>query len=85
MGIITYNNLSVYHYRKWKGIRTMVTYAVWIEKDTGEFDYVRERKGNSWSDSSPVMEFNNKDDAEIEAYRWNTGRVVEYVRQQPTT
>ena len=85
MGIITYSNLSVYHYRKWKGIRTMVTYAVWIEKDTGEFDYVRERKGNSWSDSSPVMEFNNKDDAEIEAYRWNTGKVVEYVRQQPTT
>ena len=85
MGIITYSNLSVYHHRKWKGIRTMVTYAVWIEKDTGEFDYVRERKGNSWSDSSPVMEFNNKDDAEIEAYRWNTGRVVEYVRQQPTT
>ena len=85
MGIITYSNLSVYHHRKWKGIRTMVTYAVWIEKDTGEFDYVRERKGNSWNDSSPVMEFNNKDDAEIEAYRWNTGRVVEYVRQQPTT
>ena len=85
MGIITYSNLSVYHHRKWKGIRTMVTYAVWIEKDTGEFDYVRERKGNSWSDSSPVMEFNNKDDAEIEAYRWNTGKVVEYVRQQPTT
>ena len=85
MGNPTYYNLSVYHHRKWKGIRTMVTYAVWIEKDTGEFDYVRERKGNSWSDSSPVMEFNNKDDAEIEAYRWNTGRVVEYVRQQPTT
>ena len=86
MGIITYNNLSVYHYRKWKGIRTMVTYAVWIEKDTGEFDYVRDTEGgNSWSDSSPVLQFDNKSDAEIEAYRWNTGRVVEYVRQQPTT
>ena len=86
MGIITYNNLSVYHYRKWKGIRTMVTYAVWIEKDTGEFDYVRDTEGgNSWSDSSPVLQFDSKSDAEIEAYRWNTGRVVEYVRQQPTT
>ena len=86
MGIITYSNLSVYHYRKWKGIRTMVTYAVWIEKDTGEFDYVRDTQGtNSWSDSSPVLQFDSKDDAEIEAYRWNTGRVVEYVRQQPTT
>ena len=86
MGIITYSNLSVYHYRKWKGIRTMVTYAVWIEKDTGEFDYVRDTEGgNSWTDHSPVLQFDNKSDAEIEAYRWNTGRVVEYVRQQPTT
>ena len=86
MGIITYSNLSVYHYRKWKGIRTMVTYAVWIEKDTGEFDYVRDTEGgNSWNDHSPVLQFDNKNDAEIEAYRWNTGRVVEYVRQQPTT
>ena len=86
MGIITYSNLSVYYYRKWKGIRTMVTYAVWIEKDTGEFDYVRDTEGtNSWSDSSPVLQFDSKDDAEIEAYRWNTGRVVEYVSQQPTT
>ena len=86
MGIITYNNLSVYHYRNWQGIRTMVTYAVWIEKDTGEFDYVRDTEGgNSWNDHSPVLQFDSKDDAEIEAYRWNTGRVVEYVRQQPTT
>ena len=86
MGIITYSNLSVYHYRKWKDIRVMVTYAVWIEKDTGEFDYVRDTEGtNSWTDSSPVLQFDSKDDAEIEAYKWNTGRVVEYVRQQPTT
>ena len=33
----------------------MVTYAVWIEKDTNEYDYVRERKGNSWNDKSPVI------------------------------
>ena len=86
MGIITYNNLSVYHHRKWKDIRIMVTYAVWIEKDTGEFDYVRDTEGtNSWTDHSPVLQFDNKDDAEIEAYKWNTGRVVEYVSQQPTT
>ena len=86
MGIITYNNLSVYHHRKWKDIRIMVTYAVWIEKDTGEFDYVRDTEGgNSWTDHSPVLQFESKSDAEIEAYKWNTGRVVEYVRQQPTT
>ena len=63
----------------------MVTYAVWIEKDTGEFDYVRESNNGSWTDSSPVLQIDSKDDADIEAYKWNTGRVVEYVRQQPTT
>ena len=65
--------------------RSSMTYAVWIEKDTGEFDYVRNTEGgNSWTDHSPVLQFDSKDDAEIEAYRWNTGRVVEYV-SQPTT
>ena len=64
--------------------RSSMTYAVWIEKDTGEFDYVRNTEGgNSWTDHSPVLEFTDKEDAEIEAYRWNTGRVVEYV-SQPT-
>ena len=66
--------------------RSSMTYAVWIEKDTGEFDYVRDTEGtNSWTDHSPVLQFESKSDAEIEAYKWNTGRVVEYVRQQPTT
>ena len=70
--------------RKRSSMKTI--YAVWIEKDTGEFDYVRDTEGgNSWNDHSPVLQFDNKNDAEIEAYRWNTGRVVEYVRQQPTT
>ena len=85
MGIITYNNLSVYHYRKWKGFRIMVIYAVWIEVDKGEFDYVRESKNGHWSDSSPVKLFDTKEAAREEADRWNTGEVVEYVRQQPTT
>ena len=57
----------------------MVRYAVWIEKDTNEYDYVRERNGIYWSDDSPVLLFDNKNDAEIEAHKWNTGTVVEYV------
>ena len=57
----------------------MVRYAVWIEVDKGEWDYAREPKNGSWSDSSPVKLFDNKNDAEIEAHRWNTGQVVEYV------
>ena len=56
----------------------MVIYAVWIEKDTNEYDYVRERKNNSWSDESPVMLFDTKETAQEEADKWNTGVVVEY-------
>tara|TARA_B100000424_G_scaffold242700_1_gene211724 strand:- start:2206 stop:2388 length:183 start_codon:yes stop_codon:yes gene_type:complete len=60
----------------------MVIYAVWIEKDKGEWDYVRVRKGNSWSDTSPVMEFDTKEAAQEEANKWNTGQVVEYAHNQ---
>ena len=56
----------------------MIIYAVWIEKDRGEYDYVRERKGNSWNDKSPVMIFDTKEAAQKEADKWNTGQVVEY-------
>ena len=56
----------------------MIIYAVWIERDRGEYDYVRERKGNSWTDSSPVMIFDTKEAAQKEADKWNTGQVVEY-------
>ena len=42
----------------------MIIYAVWIERDRGEYDYVRERKGNSWTDSSPVMIFDTKEAAQ---------------------
>ena len=57
----------------------MILYAVWIEKDTNEYDYVREREGNSWNDESPVMVFDTKEAAIKEANKWNTGEVVEYV------
>ena len=57
----------------------MILYAVWIEKDKGEYDYVRERKDNlSWSDDSPIMVFDTKEAAQEEAARWNTGVVVEH-------
>ena len=64
----------------------MILYAVWIEMDKGEYDYVRERTNNSWNDSSPVMVFDTKETAQEEANKWNTGRVVEYAHnKQPTT
>ncbi len=51
-------------------------YAVMIEIDTGEWEYVRET--NPFSNSTPVLLFNNKDLAEEECKQWNTGRVVEW-------
>ena len=56
----------------------MIIYAVWIEQDKGEYDYVRERKGNSWNDKSPVMLFDTREAAQEESRKWNTGKVVEY-------
>ena len=60
----------------------MILYAVWIEMDKGEWDYVRERTNNSWNDSSPVMVFDTKETAQEEANKWNTGKVVEYAHPQ---
>ena len=79
MGSPTYYNVLVYHCRKRKVVRIMVIYAVWIEKDTNEYDYVRERNGIYWSDDSPVLLFDTKEAAQEEANTWNTGEVVEYV------
>ena len=56
----------------------MIIYAVWIEQDKGEYDYVRERKNGSWNDTSPVMLFDTREAAQEESRKWNTGRVVEY-------
>ena len=90
MGSPTYYNLSVYHHRKRKGIRIMVVYAVWIEeKILGEPDYVRETQtyGQFWyGQFTSIKLFDRKSMQECILFLiWNTGEVVEYVRQQPTT
>ena len=55
-----------------------MTYAVEIEIELGEFTYVR--KENPWTEDHKVWVFNNRVEAEEEAKRWNTGRVVSYIR-----
>ena len=58
-------------------------YAVWIEIDTGEFDYVRRtHNGKSWGMSTPVLTFFQREHAELEAKKWNTGQVVEWRSSQ---
>jgi hypothetical protein len=58
----------------------MVKYAVWLEIDKGEWDYVRtlNEGNNSWSETSPIKTFNTKEEAQQESNKWNTGKVVEY-------
>jgi len=53
-------------------------YAVEIEIELGEYTYVR--KENPWTEDHKVWVFSNKWEAEEEAKRWNTGRVVSYIR-----
>ena len=57
-------------------------YAVWINIDTSEWDYVRESQTEDmqgWSCNDPIKTFTSKEDADKEASRWNTGEVVEYM------
>lgn len=51
-------------------------YAVMIEIDTGEWEYVRET--NPFSNSTPVLLFDTKADADAECTKWITGRVIEW-------
>ena len=53
-------------------------YAVEIEIELGEFTYVR--KENPWTEEHKVWVFSRLEDAEEEAKKWNTGRVVSYIR-----
>lgn len=58
-------------------------YAVMIEIDTGEWEYVRVT--NPFSNSTPVLLFDNKDLAEEECKQWLTGRVVEWTEIREMT
>jgi len=51
-------------------------YIVQIEIDTGEFFYATGKSVFTVHDK-PLI-FNTKKEAQLEANRWNTGRVVEY-------
>ena len=54
-------------------------YAVFLQIDDFEWDYMRERSDHmTWTSSSPVMTFTNKQDAQKEADKWNTAAVVEW-------
>lgn len=66
----------------WSGLpipkpKGQIMYAVEIEIELGEHTYVR--KENPWTEEHKVWIFNNLHEAEEEAKRWNTGRVVTYL------
>jgi len=52
-------------------------YAVEIEVEKGEYTLVR--KENPWTYETKVRVFDTKEKAEVEASRWNTGRVINYL------
>ena len=52
-------------------------YAVMIEPFEG-FEYVKEGCGAMWTVDTPVKVFDTKEEAQVEADKWNTGEVVEY-------
>jgi len=51
-------------------------YIVEIEIDTGEFFYATGKSMFTLDD--PPLIFNTREQAQLEANRWNTGKVIEY-------
>lgn len=60
-----------------------IIYGVQIEIDEGEYEYVRKQKGNSWTTADSILTFDSKEDAQIEAKKWNTGVVVNLTKLAP--
>jgi hypothetical protein len=53
-------------------------YAVEIEVEKGEYTLLR--KENPWTYNTEVRTFETKEQADEEAARWNTGRVINYLQ-----
>ena len=62
----------------------MSKYIVMIEpfEDDGS-DFVRDGCGSMWTALTPLKLFNTKEEAQVEADRWNTGEVVEFDYKSP--
>ena len=70
--LLKWNHISDQFFEK--ELNMDIVYGVRIEIDEGEFEYVRE--GDGWMPDSPFLTFDTKEDALIEAKKWNTGVVV---------
>ena len=57
-------------------------YIVQIEMDNGEFFYATGK--GMFTVLDPPLIFDTKEEAQLEADRWNTGRVVEYEEDNHT-
>ncbi len=71
--VIVMKNTSVKKRRRKKVGR----YVVQIEIEKGEYTFVR--KENPWTYDTKMWVFTDREEAEREAKKWNTGRVVEYL------
>ena len=57
-------------------------FAIWLQIDDGEWDYLREYysvngSAKSWSSEGCIQLFEREEDAIAEAQRWNTASVQE--------
>ena len=54
-------------------------YAIFLQVTDETWDYLRKKPNKTvWTDNDPVTLFDNKEDADKECIKWNTGAVVEY-------
>ena len=53
-------------------------YAIFLEVDSGEWDYLRVKENGCWTIQSPIHLFDSKEDAVEECKQYNTATVVEY-------
>lgn len=57
--------------------RVFVRFAIMIEDGDGSTEYVR-GNGIHWGPDDEVLVFLKREDADAEAAKWNTGKVVEW-------
>ena len=53
-------------------------YAIFLQTDDNEWDYLREGDDYSWSSNAPVRLFDAREDALKECKKFNTATVTEY-------
>ena len=82
VSVFTYSHVGKIQRQTYGRENERMMYAIWVNIDYQEWDYVRKsqkKKLQGFSTDDPILTFLHKEDADKEASKWNTGRVVEYM------